>query len=100
MQTTEDALTLFRNGIRSKATRATYEKRLKEFLCGTLENYLDGNKTLREKQRKQRLADGNKKNIASILDADFTERASEIVKKAREDPDEIMGIILSYFSKL
>jgi len=100
MQTTEDALTLFRNGIRSKATRATYEKRLKEFLCGTLENYLDGNKTLREKQRKQRLADGNKKNIASILDADFSERASELVKKAKEDPDEIMGMMLSYSTKL
>ena len=100
MQTTEDALTLFRNGIKSKETRETYEKRLKEFLCGTLENYLDGNKDLRERQRHQRLANGEKKKIASILDADFSERASELVKKARENPDEIMGMTLAYSAKL
>lgn len=100
IQTTEDALTLFRNGIKSKETRETYEKRLKEFLCGTLENYLDGNKVLRENQRKERLASGEKKKIAAILDADFSERASELVKRTKEDPDEIMAMMLAYSAKL
>ena len=100
LQTTDDALTLFRAGIKSEETRETYEKRLKEFLCGTLENYLEGNKDLREKQRQQRLDKGDKKKIRSILDADFSIRANELVKKAKENPDEIMGMLLAYSTKL
>ncbi len=100
MQTTDDTLTLFRVGIKSEETRETYEKRLKEFLCGTLENYLEGNKDLREKQRKKRLVEGDKKKIRSILDADFSIRANELVKKAKENPDEIMGLLLAYSTKL
>jgi len=49
VKTIDDTLTLFRIGIKSEKTRETYEKRLKEFLCGTLENYLDGDKDLLEK---------------------------------------------------
>ncbi len=99
-QTTEDALALFRTGIKSEKTRETYEKRLKEFLCGTLENYLDGNKDLREKQRQQRLTEGDKKKISMILDADFSIRANELVKKTKENPDDIMGLLLTYSTKL
>lgn len=99
-QTTEDVLTLFRSGIKSEKTRDTYEKRLKEFLCGTLENYLDGDKDLREKQRQQRLIEGDKKKIRMILDADFSVRSNELVKKAKENPDEIMGLLLTYSTKL
>jgi len=100
VQTTDDTLTLFRVGIKSEETRETYEKRLKEFLCGTLENYLEGNKDLREKQRKKRLVEGDKKKIRSILDADFSIRANELVKKAKENPDETMGMLLAYSTKL
>jgi len=100
LQTTDDALTVFRTCIKSGETRKTYEKRLKEFLCGTLENYLEGNKELREKQRQQRLVEGDKKKIRSILDADFSIRANELVKKAKENPDEIMGMLLAYSTKL
>jgi len=100
VKTTDDTLTLFRAGIKSEETRETYEKRLKEFLCGTLENYLEGNKDLREKQRKKRLVEGDKKKIRSILDADFSIRANELVKKAKENPDEIMGLLLAYSTKL
>jgi len=85
MQTTEYALTLFRNGIRSKATRATYEKRLKEFLCGTLENYLDGNKIQRERQRKQRLADGNKKILHQSLMLTFLRGQARLSKRQRSE---------------
>lgn len=99
-QTTDDALTLFRVGIKSEETQETYEKRLKEFVCGTLENYLDGDKVLREKQRQQRLTEGDKKKIGMILDADFSVRANELVKKAKENPDEIMGMLLAYSTKL
>jgi len=81
VKTIDDSLTLFRSGIKSGKTRETYEKRLKEFLCGTLENYLDGNKDLREKQRLARLAEGDKKKISQVLDADFSIRANELVKK-------------------
>lgn len=100
IQTTDDALTLFRTGIKSEKTHDTYEKRLKEFVCGTLENYLDGDKVLREKQRQQRLDEGDKKKIGLILDADFSIRVNELVKKAKENPDEIMGMLLAYSTKL
>ena len=96
----DDALKIFKTGITSEKTRETYEKRLKEFLCGTLENYLKGNKDLREKQRQQRLVEGDKKKIRSILDADFSIRANELVKKVKENPDEIMGMLLAYSNKL
>lgn len=100
MKTIDDALTLFKSGIKSDITRRTYEKRLREFLCGTLEEYLDGNPALREKQRVQRLAEGNSRQIGSVLDADFAERANEMVRKAKDSPDEIMGILLAYSTKL
>ena len=100
LQTVDDTLTLFKSGIKSEVTRETYEKRLKEFLCGTLENYLDGNKTLREKQRQKRLVEGNNKKIGMILDADFSIRANELVKKTKENPDEAMGMLLAYSAKL
>lgn len=101
VQTVDDALTLFRTGIKSEMTRQTYEKRLKEFLCGTLEDYLDGDKSLREQQRKQRLADGsNRKKIGMVLDADFDVRARELVQKARDDPDGITGLLLAYSARL
>jgi len=96
----DDTLTLFRDGIKSEKTLETYEKRLKEFLCGTLENYLDGDKNLREKQRQQRLSEGDKKKISLVLDADFSIRANELVKKTKENPDEIMGLLLAFSSKL
>jgi len=100
VKTIDDTLTLFRIGIKSEKTRETYEKRLKEFLCGTLENYLDGDKGLREKQRQQRFAEGDKKKISMVLDADFSVRANELVKKTKENPDEIMGLLLAYSTKL
>lgn len=100
VKTTKDALTLFRTGIKSKVTRNTYEKRLKEFVCGILENYLDGDRQIREKQRQQRLAQGDKRKITAILDADFSVRANEFVKKAKETPDEITGILLAFSNKL
>ena len=100
VKTIDDAIEVFKSGITSEKTRETYEKRLKEFLCGTLENYLEGNKELREKQRKRRLAKRDKKKISSILDADFAVRANELVKKAKENPDDIMGLLLTYSTKL
>ena len=99
VQTVDDALTLFRSGIKSEITRQTYEKRLREFLCGTLEEYLDGDKSLREQQRAQRLADGGKK-VGMVLDADFAVRARELVQKARDDPDAITNLLLAYSAKL
>ena len=100
IQTTDDALALFSSGIKTKATKKTYEKRLKEFLCGTLENYLAGDSELRERQKKERLAEGSNAEIGRILDADFSARASEFVKKAQDDPDAVMGLLLAYSSKL
>ena len=100
MKTTGDALTLFRSGIKSDVTRQTYERRLVDFLCGTLEDYLDGAPKLREKQRKERLAEGGSRRIGAVLDADFAQRANEIVQKARESPDEVTGILLAYSTRL
>ena len=98
MQTIDDALTLFKTGIKSDVTRRTYERRLREFLCGTLEEYLDGDAGLREKQRRERLAEGRRVN--AVLDADFAVRANEMVRKAKSDPDEVMGILLAYSARL
>ena len=100
METTGDALTLFRSGIKSDVTRQTYERRLTEFLCGTLEDYLNGDPKLREKQRKERLAEGGSRRIGAVLDADFAQRANEIVQKARENPDEVTGMLLAYSTRL
>ncbi len=97
---TSNSLTLFRTGIKSKATRETYEKRLKEVLCGYLENYLKGDHNLVEKQIQDRLALGNKRKISSVLDADFEIRANEFVKLAKENPDEITQLLLTVCSKL
>lgn len=100
VKTSSDALTLFRAGIKSKETRETYEKRLKEVICGNLENYLQGDPDLVEKQRLERLASGNKKKISLVLDADFEIRANEFVKKAKENPEEVTGILILLSTKL
>ena len=99
-QTSQDALTLFRSGIPNPVTRKKYEERLKEFVCSVLEDYLEGDAELREKQRQQRLEEGDKKKIISILDADFAIRVNEFVQKAKQNPDDTMGILLTYSEKL
>ena len=55
---------------------------------------------MREKQRKESLADDNNRRICAVLDADFAQRANEIVQKAKENPDEVTGILLAYSTRL
>ena len=98
--TTEDALTLFRTGIPNPVTRKKYEDKIKELVCGVLEDYLDGNTQLRENQRKSRLEEGDKKKISSVIDVDFGIRVNEFVSKAKSNPDEIMDVLLTYAEKL
>ena len=99
VKTSNDAMTLFRAGIKSKATKETYEKVLREFLSVNLETYLKGDHKLIEKQIQDRIKEGDKRKIASILDADIEVRANEFVKLAKENPDEITGLLLTLSNK-
>lgn len=96
----EDPLTLFFDGIRAKTTKEKYTRRLKTFLCVTLEDYLDGDLELREKQRKERLEQGNKKEIKSFLDADFSQRAKEFVEKSIKNTKWAESILITYSAQL
>lgn len=96
----ESHLTLFFTGIRAKSTKDKYTRRLKAFLCVTLEDYLEGDPKLREKQRQERLAGGNKRKIESFLDADFELRVKQFVEKSKNDPDWAMNILLGYSDEL
>lgn len=96
----EDPLTLFWDGIRAKTTKEKYTRRLKTFLCVTLEDYLIGDPELREKQRKERLERGNNKEIKSFLDADFSQRAKEFVEKSIENIKWVENILLTYSAQL
>jgi hypothetical protein len=96
----EDPLTLFRNGIKSKETLEKYERNLKVFLCHTLDEHLTGNPQKRESQKQQRLARGIKREIEDILDADFEERTKEFVDKCRQDPQWALSIFKAYANKL
>lgn len=98
-EATRDPLTIFREGIKSSSTLKKYERRLKIFLCHTLEDYLIGDPTLREKQHKEYLeSDGGKQ--LQILDADFPDRVREFVEKTRKDPEWTMNVMLTYAQKL
>lgn len=99
-KTTKDPLALFRSGIKSKVTLTKYERKLKIFLCHTLEEHLIGNPSLREAQRKERLTAGNKNEIEDILDADFEDRVREFVDNTRRDPSWTEDILLAYSAKL
>jgi hypothetical protein len=76
-KTTKDPLTFFQSGIKSKVTLHKYERKLKIFLCHTLEDHLAGDPSLRERQRKERIASGSKNELGNIIDADFQERVQE-----------------------
>jgi hypothetical protein len=96
----EDPLTLFKNGIKSKKTLEKYERILKIFLCHTLEEHLVGNPQKRQAQKQERLARGIKKEIEDILDADFEERVKEFVDKSKKDPQWALAIFKAYANKL
>ena len=99
-RTTEDAYQLFVNGIKSEETRDKYIQRLKLFLCITLEDILQGDPQLREKQRHDRLAKGKKKEIKKFLDADFEVRVREFVEKSKKDTKWALDILLTYSAML
>jgi hypothetical protein len=69
----ENALDLFYSGIKSKETKRTMERNLREFLIGV---------------------------CADLLQGDFEQRAQEFVKLARDEQQKAMQIILAYVMRL
>ena len=64
----EDPLELFYQGIRDEETRDKYSRTLRRTLCEIFEDVLDGT---------------------------FEDRASQIVNRAKKDPDWMIGILLT-----
>lgn len=105
-----DAYHLFLEGIRADETKYRYTVMLKRFLCVALGDYLEGNPVKVEKQRKERekiflksqkihdhQTGGSVKNLMkSPLDADFAERCNEFVALCKQDPEEMINLILQY----
>ena len=96
----EDPYHLFLQGLRSPATKEKYSRRLKIFVCVTLDEQLLGSPELRSIQLKERLERGNKKEIESFLDADFEIRIKEFVDKSKQDSEWAMNVLLTYSEKL
>ena len=97
---TKDPYQLFLNSLTNESTRETYIRRLKRFLCLTLEDYLQGDKSLRERQRAARLKTGDRREIERYLDADFDVRVREFVDKARADSNWTAELMVTWSKKL
>ncbi|MDC0041854.1 hypothetical protein OAJ50_03945 [Candidatus Nitrosopelagicus sp.] len=96
-----DAFTLFLEGIRSQESKYRYTLGLKRFLCVALADYLEGNPKKIEEQRKQRMEQVktsryHKEIMKKPLDADFQERCNEFISLCRQDPEEMINLVLTY----
>jgi len=70
---TESALDLFLQGIKAEATKKKYTRTLRRILCDIFEDVLDG---------------------------DFGQRANQLVRTAKEDPDSVKDMLLKLSKKL
>jgi len=91
-------ISLFHQGIKADATRLDYTNKLKKVLCEFLRLVLKGDPRLVEKQKQ----DSTKRPGVhrTFYDADFEARATELVKKAKADPDWSESILMKLSEKL
>ncbi|WP_299290190.1 integrase [Nitrosopumilus sp.] len=86
VKTKNNPLELFYSSIRAEATKNDYERKLKKVLCEFLRPILKGDPELVKRQESE--PKSKKKGVKrKFSDADFEVRATEFVKRAKENPD-------------
>ena len=97
--TERNTIQLFNDGIKAEATRNDYTNKLKKVLCEYLSQILKGDpeKTEYQKNHPDKPKQGIKRQF---LDADWQERADELVKLAISEPKTAEAIILALVQKL
>jgi hypothetical protein len=97
--TERTAIQLFFDGIKADATRNDYTNKLKKVLCEYLGQILKGDPKKIENQKKY--PDKPKKGVKrQFFDADWQERANELVKLAIDEPKTVEAILMSLVQKL
>jgi len=87
---------LFHDGIRAEATRYDYTNKLKKVLCEYLGDILHGDPAKVEYQKNH--PNSPKKGIKrQFLDADWEQRATELVNLAQNEPKTVEAILLLQF---
>lgn len=97
--TERTVIQLFYDGIKANATRIDYTNKLKKVLCEYLNQILQGDPKKIEYQ-KQHLDKPKKGVKRQFFDADWQERANELVKLAQNEPKTVEAILLSLVQKL
>jgi len=93
-----DPLELFYSSIRAKATKTDYERKLKKVLCEFFRPILKGDPELVEKQ--ESMPKIKKKGVKrQFSDADFEVRATEFVRRARDDNDWAEDVLMKLGEK-
>lgn len=99
LKTKENPIDLFYQGIKAKYTKEDYVRKLKKVLCEFLNPILVGDPQKVEEQKRN--GHGKRSGVVpSYFDADFEERANELVKKASEDPEWAEAVLLKLSEKL
>jgi hypothetical protein len=87
---------LFHDGIRAEDTRYDYTNKLKKVLCEYLGYILHGDPVKIEYQKNH--PNPPKKGIKrQFLDADWEQRATELVNLAQNEPKTVEAILLPYY---
>ena len=90
---------LFHDGIRAEATRYDYTNKLKKVLCEYLGDILHGDPKKIQYQKNH--PNPPKKGIKrQFLDADWEQRATELVNLALNEPKTVEAILLALVKKL
>lgn len=94
-----DPLELFRQGIKSDATRIDYTHKLKKIVCEFYKQILKGDpEMIREAEIEGTHKPQYKK--VNFCDADFEVRVNEFVKRSKNDPEWAEDVVLSLVRKL
>ncbi len=98
LKSKNDPLGLFYSSIRSEATKADYERKLKKVLCEFFRPILKGDPELVAKQ--ESMPKIKKKGVKrKFSDADFKVRAAEFVRRARNDNDWAEDVLMKLGEK-
>jgi len=89
---------LFYQGIKSESTKYDYTNKLKKVVCEFLQLVLKGNPELVMKQKLEIKKTPGKHR--TFNDADFEQRANELVNKAKGDQDWAQSVLLKLSEKL
>ena len=92
-ETNRTPIQLFNDGIKADVTRSDYTNKLKKVLCEFMVKILTGNPQKVETAKKNPSAPktGRKR---TFCDADYEERANELVTLAKKDPKKTESIML------